>query len=57
VMIAGVLLLANADTLQLPLFILKEVLNWMAFIFCMVILLCLGKDAGSVLLSRPNLSH
>jgi len=57
VMIAGALLLANADTLQLPLFILKEVLNWMAFIFCMVILLCLGKDAGSVLLSRPNLSH
>src|SRR5213075_1209886 len=52
VIIAGVLLLANADTLQLPFFILKEMLNWILFIVCVVILLCLGKEAGSAVLSR-----
>jgi hypothetical protein len=49
-MIAGVLLLGNADTLQL--FVLKEILNWILFIFCVVILICLGKKAGSTLLCR-----
>jgi hypothetical protein len=50
--IASVLLLANTTTLQLRLFTLKEILNWIAFIFCVVILLCLGKEAWSALLFR-----
>lgn len=52
--IAGALLLANAAPFGL--FVTKELLNWIAFIICLVVLICLSRDAASALLS-PSASQ